>query len=130
MSTYITGYTEAKMNGKWYCIDFFQYDEDGNLKHRPCIEGQGMIRHALEWDSLILIRSKSIMTNHFLNDMDNVLIQNIDSVHGSISGKLFWTMYYLNLLKRKRLISEKVYLLLSIKIVTPLKKQLIRGYQI
>ena len=50
MSTFITGYTEAKMKGKWYCIDFFQYDEDGNVKHRPCIEGQSMIRHALEWD--------------------------------------------------------------------------------
>lgn len=25
MSVYVTGYTEARIDGKWYCIDFFQY---------------------------------------------------------------------------------------------------------
>lgn len=29
MSVDITGYTEAMINGKWHCIDFYQYDSKG-----------------------------------------------------------------------------------------------------
>ena len=50
MSIWVTGYTEAKVDGKWHCIDFFQYDEKGELHHIPCITGQSYVRQALEWD--------------------------------------------------------------------------------
>ena len=50
MSIYVTGYTEARINGKWHCIDFFQRDLKGELRIVPCIEGASMVRHALEWD--------------------------------------------------------------------------------
>lgn len=50
MSIYVTGYTEARIKGKWYCIDFYQYDSKGKLSHVPCITGQSMVRYALEWD--------------------------------------------------------------------------------
>ncbi len=50
MSVFVTGYTEARVNGKWYCIDFFQYDENGNIKHRPCISGQSIVQNALQFD--------------------------------------------------------------------------------
>ena len=50
MSVWITGYTEAKVDGEWHCIDFHQYDFRGKLHHIPCITGQSMVRQALEWD--------------------------------------------------------------------------------
>ena len=50
MGVFVTGYTEARINGKWYCIDFFQYDGNGNIKHCPCISGQSMILSALQFD--------------------------------------------------------------------------------
>ena len=50
MGIYVTGYTEAKIDGKWQCIDFWQPDKDGKLHHVPCITGQSMIAQALEWD--------------------------------------------------------------------------------
>jgi len=50
MSTHVIGYTEAKIDGKWYCIDFFQYDKTGHIHHQPCIEGQSMVASALDWD--------------------------------------------------------------------------------
>ena len=50
MGIYVTGYTEARINGKWHCIDFFQRDLKGKLRLVPCIEGASMVRHALEWD--------------------------------------------------------------------------------
>ena len=49
MSVYVTGYTEAKINGKWHCIDFYQYDSKGKLSIVPCISGQSMVLHAIEW---------------------------------------------------------------------------------
>ncbi len=42
MSISVTGYTEAKIEGKWCCIDFFQYDMNGHVHHIPCIEGQSI----------------------------------------------------------------------------------------
>ena len=33
MSISVTGYTEAKIDGRWYCIDFFQYDMAGHVHH-------------------------------------------------------------------------------------------------
>ena len=50
MSISVTGYTEAKIEGKWYCIDFFQYDMNGHVHHIPCIEGQSIVHTALQWD--------------------------------------------------------------------------------
>lgn len=50
MSVWIEGYTEAKVNGRWECIDFYQYDAKGKLRICPCIFGQSMVRAALEWD--------------------------------------------------------------------------------
>lgn len=50
MSIWVTGYTEARIKDKWYCIDFCQYDIKGQLHHVPCIEGQSFVRQALEWD--------------------------------------------------------------------------------
>ena len=43
-------YTEARVNGQWRCIDFFQQDIKGQLKIVPCVIGQSMVRQALEWD--------------------------------------------------------------------------------
>jgi len=48
MSVYVTGYTEARIDGKWYCIDFFQYDMTGRQYHIPCLEGQSMVNAALD----------------------------------------------------------------------------------
>lgn len=50
MSIWVDGFTEARINGKWHCIDFHQYDMDGKLCHIPCITGQSFVYHALEWD--------------------------------------------------------------------------------
>ena len=50
MSIWITGYTEARIKDKWHCIDFYQYDTSGQLHHIPCIEGQSLVREALEWN--------------------------------------------------------------------------------
>ena len=50
MGVYVTGYTEAKVNGKWYCIDFYQYDSRGKLSIIPCITGQSFVFQAVEWD--------------------------------------------------------------------------------
>ena len=50
MSTWIEGYTEACIDGKWRCIDFYQYDANEKLRHIPCIKGQSYARYALEWD--------------------------------------------------------------------------------
>ena len=50
MGINVTGYTEARIDGKWYCIDFFQYDMTGHIHHLPCIEGQSIVRTALDWD--------------------------------------------------------------------------------
>lgn len=50
MSTNVIGYTEAKIDGKWYCIDFFQYDMTGHIHHVPCLDGQSMVKTALQWD--------------------------------------------------------------------------------
>ena len=48
MGIYVTGYTEARVDGKWVCIDFWQPDENGKYHHVPCIEGQSMVAQALE----------------------------------------------------------------------------------
>ena len=50
MSISVTGYTEAKIDGQWYCIDFYQYDMAGHVHHIPCLEGQSIVRTALDWD--------------------------------------------------------------------------------
>ena len=50
MGVYVTGYTEAKVNGKWHCIDFYQYDSKGKLSIIPCITGQSFVFQAVEWD--------------------------------------------------------------------------------
>ena len=50
MGRHVYGYTEARIDGKWYCIDFYQHDMEGNLHHIPCIEGQSMVYSALDWD--------------------------------------------------------------------------------
>ncbi len=50
MSIWIVGYTEARINGSWHCIDFFQHDAKGQLHLVPCITGQSYAKHALEWD--------------------------------------------------------------------------------
>ena len=50
MSVWLEGYTEARVNGQWRCIDFFQQDIKGQLKIVPCVIGQSMVRQALEWD--------------------------------------------------------------------------------
>lgn len=50
MSTNVIGYTEARIDGKWYCIDFFQYDITGHIHHIPCLDGQSMVYTALQWD--------------------------------------------------------------------------------
>lgn len=50
MSIRMTGYTEARIEGQWRCIDFHQYDTKGQLHHIPCITGQSMVAQALEWD--------------------------------------------------------------------------------
>ena len=50
MGVYVTGYTEAKVNGKWHCIDFYQYDSRGKLSIIPCITGQSFVFQAVEWD--------------------------------------------------------------------------------
>lgn len=48
MSIWVDGFTEARINGKWHCIDFHQYDMDGKLCHILCITGQSFVYHALE----------------------------------------------------------------------------------
>ncbi len=50
MSVYVTGYTEARVNGKWHGIDFYQYDSRGKLSIVPCVTGQSMVLQAIEWD--------------------------------------------------------------------------------
>lgn len=50
MSVWLDGYTEAKVNGQWQCIDFFQQDVKGRLRIVPCITGQSLVKQALEWD--------------------------------------------------------------------------------
>lgn len=50
MSRNVLGYTEARIKGKWYCIDFFQFDAAGHIHHIPCLEGQSMVYTALQWD--------------------------------------------------------------------------------
>ena len=47
MSTIITGYTEALVENRWVNIDFFIYDQRGELKIVPCIEG-----HSFAYDAL------------------------------------------------------------------------------
>ena len=54
MGIYVTGYTEARVDGKWVCIDFWQPDENGKYHHVPCIEGQSMVAQALEGVSVRL----------------------------------------------------------------------------
>ena len=49
MSTYIRGFTEAKIDGKWHCIDFFQEKADGSMRLINCISGYGMVKHILDW---------------------------------------------------------------------------------
>lgn len=53
MGVNVTGYTEAKIDGKWYCIDFFQYDMEGRIRHIPCIEGRSMVYSALQLECSI-----------------------------------------------------------------------------
>ena len=50
MGVWLTGYTEAKVNGKWRNIDFYQYDSKGKLHLIPAIEGQSFVKYAFEWD--------------------------------------------------------------------------------
>ena len=50
MSIWLTGYTEALIQGKWHGIDFYQHDAAGHLHIVPCITGQSFVRQALEWD--------------------------------------------------------------------------------
>ena len=50
MSVWLDGYTEAKVNGQWQCIDFFQQDVKGRLRIVPCVTGQSLVKQALEWD--------------------------------------------------------------------------------
>ena len=46
----IKGFTEARVNGKWQCIDFYQHDAERILRHIPCITGGSFTRLALERD--------------------------------------------------------------------------------
>ena len=48
MSRHVIGYTEARIDGKWYCIDYFQYDMAGRVRHIPCIDGQSLVYSALD----------------------------------------------------------------------------------
>ena len=50
MGVAITGYTEAKIGEKWYCIDFYQYDREDHLHIVPCIEGASSCAGALDED--------------------------------------------------------------------------------
>ncbi len=50
MGIYVTGYTEAKVRERWHCIDFWQHDAEGKMRHIPCIAGQSMVAQALELD--------------------------------------------------------------------------------
>lgn len=51
MSTIVTGYTEACVENKWVNIDFFVYDQRGELKIVPCIEGASFTYDILERDT-------------------------------------------------------------------------------
>ena len=51
MSTRVTGYTEARVENKWVNIDFFIYDQRGDLKIVPCIEGASFTFDSLERDA-------------------------------------------------------------------------------
>ncbi len=48
MGVNVTGYTEARINGKWHCIDFHQYDSKGQLHLIPSIAGRSSVLGALE----------------------------------------------------------------------------------
>ena len=49
MSIWLNGYTEAKVNGQWQCIDFFQQDVKGRFRIVPCIAGKSLVKQALDW---------------------------------------------------------------------------------
>ena len=48
MGINVTGYTEARINGKWHCIDFHQYDSQGQLHLIPSIAGRSSVAGVLE----------------------------------------------------------------------------------
>lgn len=50
MSIYIKGFTEAKTDGKWRCIDFFQEKADGSMQYVNCISGCSTEKHILDWN--------------------------------------------------------------------------------
>ena len=50
MGIHITGYTEARVGDRWFCLDFYQYGRDGKLHIVPCIEGSSYCAGALDED--------------------------------------------------------------------------------
>lgn len=49
MSVYIRGFTEAKIDGKWHCLDYFQEKPDGSMQYVKCISGYSILKHILDW---------------------------------------------------------------------------------
>lgn len=60
MSTYIRGFTEAKIDGKWHCIDFFQEKSDGSMRLINCISGYGMVKHIKDSRSRTTVRNELV----------------------------------------------------------------------
>ena len=60
MSRHVYGYTEAKIDGRWYCIDFYQYDMDGRIHHIPCIQGQSIPSSSVHGKKVLAERSAGV----------------------------------------------------------------------
>lgn len=50
MSVDVIGFTEAKIQGKWECIDFYLPDKDGTMHLVPCIRGGSSTHYTLRTD--------------------------------------------------------------------------------
>ena len=91
MSTWIDGYTEARINGKWQCIDFFQYDIEGKLHHVPCITGQSFVCSTLEWNC------EMENTIGVPEDLSELVRRECSSSDGVLygTGELRWYQWYI-----------------------------------
>ena len=49
----VTGYIEARINGKWHCIDFHQRDTKGQFRLIPCITRRSTLAGVLEDDCVL-----------------------------------------------------------------------------
>ena len=93
MSVDVIGFTEAKIQGKWECIDFYLPDKDGTMHLIPCIRGGSSTHYALRTDCDLWRLREPL-------DLSEPVRKNMTNEDGNIYGLMGngYTAWHVNLL--------------------------------